>query len=70
MAESSKPISEQTVAQPVRSPCIGVCALDEKDLCIACRRTGVEIGEWGVLTNEQKQAVMELVRQREREDRN
>ena len=70
MTESNKRISEQVVTQPVRSPCIGVCALDEKDLCIACRRSGVEIGEWGVLNNEQKQGVMELVRQREREDRN
>ena len=54
--------------QPVKSPCIGVCALDEQDLCIACRRSGIEIGEWGVLSNAQKRAVLARVRQRELAD--
>lgn len=53
---------------PVRSPCTGVCALDEQDLCIACRRSGMEIAEWGVMSNEQKLGVYGLIRERELAD--
>ena len=62
--------NENTTPRPVRSPCIGVCALDEKDLCIACRRSGMEIAEWGVLSDEEKKAVWALIKQREVDDRN
>ncbi|WP_299201997.1 DUF1289 domain-containing protein [uncultured Amphritea sp.] len=55
--------------RPIRSPCIGVCALDEKDLCIACRRTGIEIAEWGVLTDDEKKTVWALIREREEQDK-
>lgn len=51
---------------PVRSPCVGVCALDENDICIACHRTGIEIGEWGTYDNEQKIAVWKKVVLREK----
>lgn len=54
---------------PVRSPCTGVCALDEQDLCIACRRSGMEIAEWGVMSDEQKLEVYSLIRQRELADK-
>ncbi len=53
---------------PVRSPCTGVCALDEQDLCIACRRSGMEIAEWGVMNDQQKLEVYNLIRQREQAD--
>ncbi|MBY4676139.1 DUF1289 domain-containing protein [Marinobacterium arenosum] len=52
--------------QPVRSPCVSVCALDENDICIACHRSGIEIAEWGVLSNEQKRDVMRKVARCER----
>lgn len=51
---------------PVKSPCVGVCALDAYDLCIACRRSGIEIAEWGVLTNRERREVMKKVIRRER----
>jgi len=54
-----------SIEQPVRSPCVGVCALDENDLCIACQRSGIEIAEWGVLSNEQKREVLRKVARRE-----
>jgi len=28
------------------SPCIGICRLDGRGLCIGCQRTGEEIGRW------------------------
>jgi predicted Fe-S protein YdhL (DUF1289 family) len=31
---------------PVPSPCIDICRLDAQGLCIGCRRTIGEIGEW------------------------
>ncbi len=51
--------------KPVPSPCVGVCALDENDLCIACQRSGVEIAEWGVYSREEKLVVWEKIRLRE-----
>ncbi|WP_246077607.1 DUF1289 domain-containing protein [Neptunomonas concharum] len=48
----------------VRNPCMGVCALDEHDLCIACRRSGIEIAEWGVMTNEQRRDVIKKIERR------
>ena len=54
---------------PVRSPCTGVCALDEQDLCIACRRSGMEIAEWGVMSDEEKLAVYVKIREREAADK-
>ena len=62
--------NETTESRPVRSPCIGVCALDEKDLCVACRRSGMEIAEWGVLSDDEKRVVWGLIRQREEDDLN
>ncbi|MCW8884284.1 MAG: DUF1289 domain-containing protein [Motiliproteus sp.] len=47
--------------QTVPSPCIGVCALNEEDECIACGRNVVEIGDWGVLDAEQRQAVLDRI---------
>ncbi len=61
---------EVTESRPVRSPCIGVCALDEKDLCVACRRSGMEIAEWGILSDDEKRVVWGLIRQREEDDLN
>ena len=58
----------EEVNKPIPSPCVGVCALDENDLCIACQRSGIEIGEWGVYTNEEKKAVLVKIKQREAGD--
>ena len=31
---------------PVPSPCINICRLDARGLCVGCRRTMNEIAEW------------------------
>ena len=49
----------------IPSPCVGVCALDENDLCIACQRSGIEIAEWGVYDTEEKLAVLDKIKRRE-----
>lgn len=56
---------KDTQDTPVRSPCIGVCALGPGDICIACHRSGMEIAEWGAMSNDEKRAVLERVRRRE-----
>lgn len=52
--------------KPVRSPCVGVCALDSDDICIACHRSAIEIGEWSVLNNEERLSVLKKIARRER----
>ncbi|EPJ52251.1 MAG: hypothetical protein OFPI_14670 [Osedax symbiont Rs2] len=48
----------------IKNPCVGVCALDDKDLCIACKRSGIEIAEWGLYTQLQKVSVLQNIQQR------
>ncbi len=45
----------------VYSPCIGVCVLDQQQECIGCGRNAVEIGEWGVMDNDQKRSVLQRI---------
>ncbi len=53
------------VSKAVKNPCVGVCALDNSDICIACHRSGIEICEWGVLTEEQRIEVLKKIARRE-----
>lgn len=50
--------------KPVSSPCISVCALDDKDVCTGCYRNLQEIGEWSSMTNSRKREVILLAHQR------
>ena len=45
----------------VLSPCVGICALDEKDICIGCMRSADEILDWGIMSNEQKRLVLKNI---------
>ena len=48
------------------SPCVGICALNEKDICVGCYRTGIEISAWGEMKENERCAVLELVKEREK----
>lgn len=48
----------------VPSPCIGVCSLDENDVCVGCYRTVMEIGDWSTMDDEAKRAVLAAVERR------
>ncbi|MDF2181277.1 DUF1289 domain-containing protein [Neptuniibacter sp. CAU 1671] len=61
-------MSTEPQMQRVSNPCVGVCALDEHDLCIACRRSGIEIAEWGVYSNDEKRQVLMKIVKREAGD--
>lgn len=53
------------MSQPVRSPCVSICALDEQDLCVGCYRTGEEISRWGSYSDDEKRDVLRKVAERE-----
>lgn len=50
----------------VPSPCVYICALDDQDVCIGCYRSAAEITGWSRYSNEEKQAVLKKVGERER----
>jgi hypothetical protein len=44
--------------KPIASPCISVCLLDEKDMCVGCYRTADEITEWMECDDKIKQEIL------------
>lgn len=52
---------------PVKSPCVYVCTLDDRDICIGCQRSGAEITEWGRVSNERRREILRLCEARARE---
>ena len=44
--------------EDIKSPCVKVCTL-ESGICIACGRTQTEIREWVIMTEEQREEIME-----------
>ena len=57
-------MSNQSKKEVVLSPCVGVCALDDDDVCIGCFRSGQEISRWGYLDNEGKRDILRNVEER------
>ena len=45
----------------IKSPCKGICTLDEKGKCIGCFRKLDEIANWSVYTNDEKRKVLKLL---------
>ena len=50
--------------QPIKSPCIEVCSLNNQDICIGCYRMANEIIEWFSAPNERKREILASVDQR------
>ena len=44
--------------QVIRSPCIGVCDLDEHGYCRGCRRTLDEVAGWINYTHAERDAII------------
>ena len=42
----------------VKSPCVGVCVMDDDDLCKGCYRTAEEITYWSTFDEERKREVV------------
>lgn len=54
--------------QPVLSPCIGICQLDDNGFCVGCWRSGDEIARWlGMSTAEREHLMAEVLPLRQSE---
>ena len=49
----------------IESPCVKVCVIHEATgLCVGCRRTLPEIAGWGMMTPDDRRAVMATLKDR------
>jgi predicted Fe-S protein YdhL (DUF1289 family) len=62
--------SEKLEPVVIKSPCVNICCLDEKDICLGCYRSCDEICKWGAMNNEQRKNVMKKVAEREQDSGN
>lgn len=46
----------------VRSPCTGICQVNDRQICIGCHRTLSEIGRWSIASSEEKRSILSRVR--------
>ena len=46
------------------SPCVQVCMLDARDVCIGCGRSLAEIGEWSAASRPRRQEIVTLATRR------
>lgn len=54
--------------RPVRSPCVSICLLDDKDICCGCYRSGDEIRRWIMLSDAQRLEILNKAHKRSRKD--
>ena len=47
--------------QPVLSPCIGICHLDDSGLCVGCFRSAAEIAGWLGMSRAERAHLMDVV---------
>ena len=57
-------VIEKVAPVTIVSPCTGVCAIDDNDLCRGCARTLDEIAAWGSMTPAERDAVMAILPER------
>ncbi|MCM2369564.1 DUF1289 domain-containing protein [Aporhodopirellula aestuarii] len=49
---------------PPRSPCIGICKVNEQQICSGCHRTLSEIGRWSIASTDEKRSILNDVQRR------
>jgi predicted Fe-S protein YdhL (DUF1289 family) len=49
----------------VESPCLGICSLDEQDICSGCYRNVQEIIDWMSMDNAQREDVLRKCKERD-----
>lgn len=59
--------SRRMAADPLQSPCVRNCCLDEDDVCLGCGRTLDEIRTWTSLDEVRRREVLVLAEARRRE---
>ena len=55
---------QNSVTNPVRSPCISICLLNDQDICVGCFRDAKEITYWGSYDAKTKLEVLEKAKNR------
>ncbi len=61
-------MSAPSSAQPILSPCTGVCTLGGDGYCVGCLRSAAEIGGWLTMGEAARSRIMdEVLPRRERE---
>jgi len=46
---------------PILTPCMGICSLDEQGFCEGCFRTGDEIAQWSLMSDNERTRLMDEV---------
>ena len=46
-------------SDPVESPCVRLCTLDDDDICLGCYRSIDEICAWGAAGNDQRRQILQ-----------
>jgi uncharacterized protein len=54
---------------PLASPCIRNCCLDDDEVCMGCGRSLAEIVAWGTASDDEKRRILERSRIRAAEKR-
>lgn len=60
-------MNSSALNQPVLSPCVGVCTLDDNNRCLGCLRTADEIAGWASFTERERERIMEALEYRAHE---
>lgn len=55
------PAAATVAAEPILTPCIGVCELRADGLCGGCFRTGAEIARWSAMSAAERDRIMHSV---------
>ncbi|MDT8438825.1 MAG: DUF1289 domain-containing protein [Wenzhouxiangellaceae bacterium] len=45
--------------QPIESPCVSICRLDDDGVCVGCFRTAGEIAGWLGYSDDERRAIMQ-----------
>jgi len=56
-----------TALEVPASPCICICVLDEKDICMGCYRTRGEISQWREAAPSSKKRILANAKQRQQD---
>lgn len=54
----------EPTSQPVESPCVKVCVLDQHNVCVGCGRTLEEIAAWSRAAPEEQRAIRRAAAER------
>lgn len=50
------------------TPCIGICQLDDNNICVGCGRTLQEIRGWSKLSSEEQEIQIKQIQERKQND--